>query len=57
MKYAFISLLLLTANSARAQDASEIHVFDFENADGHYLLMNGRNVTQHAGYDNQPAFH
>ena len=57
MKNVFFCLLLLTANGARAQDASEIHVFEFANADGRYQLMDGQNITRHAGYDNQPSFH
>lgn len=57
MKHVFFCLLLLMANSARAQDACEIHVFDIANVDGVYSLLNGRNVTRRAGYDNQPSFH
>jgi hypothetical protein len=57
MRFVFPCLILLMVNSATAQDASEIHVFDFANTDGRVSLMNGRNVSQHDGYDNQPTFH
>ncbi len=57
MKYAVFCFLWLLASSVAAQDASEIWLFDVAESDGTWTLNNGRNVSQHPGYDNQPYFH
>lgn len=40
-----------------AQPASEIYLFDLTTKKGKVSVSNGKNVTNHKGYDNQPFFH
>lgn len=40
-----------------AQTGSEIFLFDLKEKKGKITLANARNITHHAGYDNQPSFH
>ena len=42
---------------ANAQTATEIYLFDVAENDNVTTLANGRNITRHKGYDNQPHFH
>lgn len=42
---------------AQSQPGTEILLFDLAFKDGRYVLSNGRNITNHKGYDNQPFFH
>jgi tricorn protease-like protein len=39
------------------QSGSEIYLFDLKIADGQVIISNGKNITNHKGYDNQPFFH
>jgi len=49
-----LGLAFLTLGAAA--DAQDIFVFDLHRDTGRYVLENGRNVTERAGYDNQPFF-
>ena len=41
-----------------AQGGTEILLFDLKaDKDGRYTISNGKNITNHKGYDNQPSFH
>ena len=59
---ACLAVALAMASPAAAQDAppafpeTEIFLFDYDAAASENALSNGRNVTQRAGYDNQPYF-
>jgi Tol biopolymer transport system component len=39
------------------QTGSEIYHFDLKVKGGQVVLSNGKNITNHKGYDNQPFFH
>lgn len=52
----FLSLCFISFTSL-CQSGSEIYLFDLKEKKGKIILSNGRNVTNHAGYDNQPSFH
>ena len=39
------------------QAGSEIFLFDLKIIHNQVILSNGKNITQHTGYDNQPFFH
>lgn len=40
-----------------AQTGSEIYLFDMKIKKGKITLSDPKNITNHAGYDNQPSFH
>jgi len=42
---------------AAAQPATDVYLFDMSVKRDRVVLANGRNVTPHKGYDNQPFFH
>ncbi|HEX6191641.1 MAG TPA: hypothetical protein VFZ42_04720, partial [Chitinophagaceae bacterium] len=43
---------------AFSQGGTEILLFDLKaDKDGRYTISNGKNITNHKGYDNQPSFH
>ena len=43
---------------AHSQGGTEILLFDLKaEKDGRYTISNGKNITNHKGYDNQPSFH
>jgi Tol biopolymer transport system component len=52
-----IAFLLLLPVLTFAQAGSEIYLFDLKNKKGELSISNGKNITNHKGYDNQPAFH
>ncbi|MEO5976672.1 MAG: hypothetical protein ABIS36_13860 [Chryseolinea sp.] len=54
---AIISAIIITSCGLHAQPASEIYLFDLKIKKGNVSLENGRNITNHKGYDNQPFFH
>lgn len=56
MKQIFLVLLLLPC-LLHAQSGSEIYLFDLVIKDGKPVVSNGKNITHHKGYDNQPSFH
>jgi hypothetical protein len=39
------------------QAGSEIYLFDMKITNGQVIISNGKNITNHKGYDNQPSFH
>jgi hypothetical protein len=51
-----INFVLLSLASA-AQTGSEIYLFDLNLKKDNVQLTNGKNITKHIGYDNQPYFH
>lgn len=59
MKYKkeiFLTALALSCINAFAQPGSEIYLFDMKITNGQVLISNGKNITNHKGYDNQPFF-
>jgi hypothetical protein len=57
MKNFLISILLFSCLDSSGQIASEIYLFDLKITNGQVIVSNGRNITNHKGYDNQPFFH
>jgi len=49
--------LLCVSTHVLAQPASEIYLFDLKIKKDKITLSNGKNITNHNGYDNQPFFH
>ena len=50
-------LFLVVSMQGFAQPASEIYLFDLKIKKDKVSISNGKNITNHAGYDNQPSFH
>jgi WD40-like Beta Propeller Repeat len=50
-------LLSFFAEFVTAQTGSEIILFDLRVAKNTVIISNGKNITNHKGYDNQPFFH
>lgn len=50
-------LLLCMITQGFAQPGSEIYLFDLKIKKGKLTISNGKNITNHKGYDNQPFFH
>jgi hypothetical protein len=56
--------LTLTIHTAVAEDEptqpappdTEVHLFDLRVKDGEYVAINGKNISNNVGYDNQPFF-
>jgi Tol biopolymer transport system component len=57
MKKIFLCFYLLFPCLAFAQAGSEIYLFDLKIKKDAVSISNGKNITNHAGYDNQPSFH
>ncbi|HTH57286.1 MAG TPA: hypothetical protein VL728_14650 [Cyclobacteriaceae bacterium] len=57
MKNLFVGFLLALGIDALAQPGSEIFLFDFRERKDQVAIENGKNITNHKGYDNQPFFH
>ncbi len=57
MNKIIIALLLVSPALTFAQAGSEIYLFDLKDKKGELSISNGKNITNHKGYDNQPAFH
>lgn len=51
------SLIIVYAVGCLAQSSSEIYLFDLSAKKNVVKISNPVNVTNHKGYDNQPAFH
>jgi hypothetical protein len=51
--FVFVSSFL----NSQGQTGTEIYLFDLTVTDGNVVLSNGKNITNHKGYDNQPFFH
>jgi Tol biopolymer transport system component len=49
--------LVASCIQLHAQSNSEIVLFDMQSNRGVITLANGKNITNHKGYDNQPSFH
>jgi tricorn protease-like protein len=54
--YSLISFIL-SYFIASGQSGSDIYLFDMKITDGQVIISNGKNITNHKGYDNQPFFH
>lgn len=52
-----IAILFMAGSSLHAQTGSEIFLFDLTSKKNSLSLSNPKNITNHAGYDNQPSFH
>lgn len=58
MKKLFVFVLLCFSVAAFGQaPGSEIILFDLKLKKGKVTISNPKNITNHAGYDNQPSFH
>jgi len=57
MKTILCSIFILVSFSCFAQSGTEILLFDLKIENGQVHLSNGKNITNHKGYDNQPSFH
>ena len=57
MKVAFSILLFFSGYISFGQAGSEIYLFDLKVTGGQLVISNGKNITNHKGYDNQPFFH
>lgn len=57
MKNLLAGFLLVFCAEALAQPGSEIYLFDLHERRENVLIENGKNITNHKGYDNQPFFH
>jgi hypothetical protein len=57
MKNILCSILLLLSITCFSQSGSEIFLFDLKIENGQLHISNGKNITNHKGYDNQPSFH
>ena len=55
-KASFLVLLSLIFSAARAQEGTDIYLFNFKIDSEQFTLSNGRNITNSPGYDNQPSF-
>jgi hypothetical protein len=57
MKKLLTFAFLCVSVTSFGQTGSEIIVFDLKLKKGKVTLSNPKNITNHAGYDNQPSFH
>jgi hypothetical protein len=57
MKISFLITFILSYVISSGQAGSEIYLFDMKVTDGQLVISNGKNITHHKGYDNQPFFH
>jgi hypothetical protein len=57
MKQMLLFFISFSALTCCGQTGSEIILFDMKVKDGKVILSNGKNITHHKGYDNQPSFH
>ena len=51
-----ILITLLISSTIFGQVDTEVHVFDIEKIENGYNLINGKNISNNKGYDNQPSF-
>lgn len=58
LKFIFLLLLLLGLNSSNfsQQPNPEIFLFSVEKSNDKFTFSGGKNITNNAGYDNQPSF-
>jgi len=57
MKNLLVGFLVIFCVDAFAQAGSEIYLFDLHERKEQVSIANGKNITNHKGYDNQPFFH
>jgi hypothetical protein len=57
MKKILFFVLIFSFLESPGQTGSEIYLFDLKIINGEVIVSNGRNITNHKGYDNQPFFH
>jgi len=57
MKNLLAGFLVIFGMEAFAQAGSEIYLFDLHERKEGISIDNGKNITNHKGYDNQPFFH
>jgi hypothetical protein len=57
MKKILFVIFIFSCFTSFSQTGSEIYLFDMKVTEGQVILSNGRNITNHKGYDNQPSFH
>jgi hypothetical protein len=57
MRIVGLGLLCFAFSVGQAQTGSEIWLFDLKIKKDALEIRNGKNITQHPGYDNQPFFH
>jgi hypothetical protein len=58
MKKILFALCLFPFTLAFSQTGSEVYLFDLKiSKKGEWTLSDGKNITNHKGYDNQPFFH
>jgi hypothetical protein len=56
-RYFLIYFCALLSFPSFSQTGSEIYLFDLKLKKGGFYISNGKNITNHVGYDNQPSFH
>jgi hypothetical protein len=52
-----LSLLTALQSATFSQPATEVYLFDLKIKRDKMVISNGRNISNHKGYDNQPFFH
>jgi len=57
MKPVFLIVFICFGYISFGQAGSEIYLFDLRITGGQLVISNGRNISNHKGYDNQPFFH
>lgn len=55
-KISFLIVFLLVGLLVKAQEGSDIYLFNFKIDHDQFTLSNARNITNSPGYDNQPNF-
>ena len=56
-KIGFILLAFVMSCSLQAQENTEIFLFEIKTTPTTIDIVNGKNISQNAGYDNQPSFY
>ena len=57
MKPGFFIAFICCCYASFSQAGSEIYLFDLKIDGAQLVISNGKNITNHKGYDNQPYFH
>jgi hypothetical protein len=53
----FLHLIIATQLTSFSQPVTEVYLFDLKIKPDKMVISNGRNISNHKGYDNQPFFH
>ncbi|MEC8883038.1 MAG: hypothetical protein VYD98_00150, partial [Bacteroidota bacterium] len=56
-KIGFILLAFVMSFSLQAQENTEVFLFEIKTTPTTIEIVNGKNISQNAGYDNQPSFY